>query len=173
MTDEQTQTQQPVEEKNHLFAVRTTVGKENTVMDFIINRIKREKLKVSSVTIASNLKGYLVIETATTDEVQKAITGLAYVTGILEGEMKIEEIAPYLESKTTKEIPERALVEITNGPFKGEKAKVTRVNKTKEEVIVELIEATVSIPITLKWDSIRVLEKDVSVLNDKEREGSK
>lgn len=161
------------EEKSHLFAVRTTVGKENTVLDFVINRIKKEKIGIRSVVIAPGLKGYLIIETNSLEEAQRAITGLTYVTGMLNGEMTLEEIAPYLESKTTKEIPERALVEITNGPFKGEKAKVTRVNKTKEEVIVELIEATVSIPITLKWDAIRVLEKDVSVLNEKDIEGSR
>ncbi len=161
------------EEKNHLFAIRTTVGKENTVLDFIVNRIKKEKIGISSITIAPNLKGYLIIETTSKEEIQKAITGLTYITGMLDGEMTMDEIIPYLEQKTTKEIPERALVEITNGPFKGEKAKVTRVNKTKEEVIVELIEATVSIPITLKWDAIRVLEKDVSVLNERDIEGSK
>ena len=41
---------------------------------------------------------------------------------------------------------------VIGSTFKGEKAKVLRVDKQKEEVIVELLEAAVPIPITLKMD---------------------
>ena len=50
-------------------------------------------------------------------------------------------------------------VEIVSGPFKGERAKVQRITKAKEEVIVELIEAAVPIPITVKLDSVRVVKE--------------
>ena len=51
------------------------------------------------------------------------------------------------------------IVELISGPFKGEKAKVIRVDKGKEEVTIELIEATVPIPVTVKADYVRILEK--------------
>ena len=151
----------------HLYAIRTTVGKENTVLEFILSRIKKGNIGIASILIPSGLKGYLIMESQTRDDVLKAIQGITHIGGVLKGEMTLEEVAPYLEAKQVREIPERALVEITNGPFKGEKAKVTRVNKVKEEVTVELIEATVSIPVTVKLDAVRVLEKEASILEEK------
>ena len=50
--------------------------------------------------------------------------------------------------------------EIISGPFKGEKARVRRIDESKEEVTVELIEAMIPIPITVRGDHVRVLEKD-------------
>ena len=50
------------------------------------------------------------------------------------------------------------IVEITGGPFKNEKGKITRVDEAKEEVTLELLEAAIPIPITVSIDSVRVLE---------------
>ncbi len=155
----------------HLFAIRTTVGKENTVAEFIANRVKKNKIHVSSVLAPVNLRGYVVLEVMDKDEALRAIHGISNVRGILKGEIPNTEIGKYLEAKSTREIPLNALVELVSGPFKGEKAKITRVDKTKEEVTLELIEATVPIPITVKWDAIRVLEGSADVLNA--REGGK
>jgi len=52
------------------------------------------------------------------------------------------------------------VVEIISGPFKREQAKVTRIDKTKEEVVVELLEAAVPIPITVKMDSVKVIRRE-------------
>ncbi|MEK6874670.1 MAG: transcription elongation factor Spt5, partial [Nanoarchaeota archaeon] len=52
------------------------------------------------------------------------------------------------------------IAEIISGPFKREKARVTRVDKVKEEVVVELLEAAVPIPLTLKMDAIKVIRRD-------------
>jgi len=49
-------------------------------------------------------------------------------------------------------------VELISGPFKGEKAVVKRVDKAHEEITMELIEAMVPIPITVKGDNVRVLD---------------
>jgi len=46
------------------------------------------------------------------------------------------------------------------GPFKREKARVSRVDKTKDEVVVELLEAAVPIPMTLKLDAVKVIRRD-------------
>ncbi len=44
--------------------------------------------------------------------------------------------------------------------FKRENAKVTRIDKSKEEVVVELLEAAVPIPITVKMDSVKVIRRE-------------
>ena len=54
------------------------------------------------------------------------------------------------------------IVEVISGPFKGEKARVQRIDQAKEEVTVELFEAMVPIPITVRGDHVRVLEKEVN-----------
>lgn len=47
------------------------------------------------------------------------------------------------------------IVEIIGGPFKGEKAKITRVDTTKDEVILELSESIRPIPIKVHADYIK------------------
>ncbi|MFB6138155.1 MAG: KOW motif-containing protein, partial [Halobacteriaceae archaeon] len=46
------------------------------------------------------------------------------------------------------------------GPFKGEKAQVQRIDEGKDQVTVELYEATVPIPVTVRGDQIRVLDSE-------------
>ena len=52
------------------------------------------------------------------------------------------------------------IVELISGPFKREQAKVIRIDKTKEEVVVELLEAAVPIPITVKLDAVKVIRRE-------------
>ncbi|MBN2142156.1 transcription elongation factor Spt5, partial [Candidatus Woesearchaeota archaeon] len=57
-------------------------------------------------------------------------------------------------------IQKNDIAEIISGPFKREKCKITRIDKTKEEVVVELLEAAVPIPLTLKMDAVKVIRRD-------------
>ncbi len=157
-----------------VYAIRTTVGKENTVAEFLANRVKLEKLDVSSVMAPAGLKGYIFIESTKRNDVLKAIHSIQHIRGLIGGEVAFTEIEHYLEAKSVKTIPEKALVELISGPFKGEKAKIVRVDQSKDSVTVELIEATVPIPITVKMDAVRVLAEDTSVLQSKEiKEGER
>ena len=52
------------------------------------------------------------------------------------------------------------IVELVAGPFKGEKARVQKIDETKEEITVELFEAMVRIPVTVRGDHVRVLQKE-------------
>ena len=54
----------------------------------------------------------------------------------------------------------RYLVEHVNGPFKGERARVQRIDQAKEEITVELVDAMVPIPVTVKGDSVKLIEKE-------------
>ena len=44
--------------------------------------------------------------------------------------------------------------------FKGEKAKVVRIDKQKGEVVVSLLGATVPIPVTVKIDNVKVIRRE-------------
>jgi transcriptional antiterminator NusG len=50
-------------------------------------------------------------------------------------------------------------VEITGGPFKGMRAKITRVNPVRKEATLELLEATFTLPITVNADYLKLVQK--------------
>lgn len=145
-----------------LFPVRTTVGQESLVVDILSKKIKADALPVYSIAVIPGLKGYILIEAQDELNVRNAIAGASHIKGqgIVKGSVDIKEIGVLLESKPLmKSIKEHDKIEIISGAFKGEKARVMRVNDAKEEVVVELLEAAVKIPVTLKAENIRVLKE--------------
>ena len=50
-------------------------------------------------------------------------------------------------------------VEIIAGPLKGMRARVTRVDKAKGEVTLELLDAAVTLPITVHASYVTIVEK--------------
>ena len=75
--------------------------------------------------------------------------------------MNFSEIDHYLAPKPlVSGIMEGDVVELVAGPFKGEKARVQKIDEAKEEITVELFEAIVPIPVTVRGDHVRVLEKE-------------
>ena len=62
--------------------------------------------------------------------------------------------------KVEMNIKKGDIVEIIVGPFKREQAKIIRMEKEKEEIVVELLEAAVPIPITIKMDAVKVIRRE-------------
>ena len=107
------------------------------------------------------MRGYIFIEAPDAIAAEQAAFGIPYAKGILPAEIQYKEIEHMLEQvKKEVNIQKNDIVEIISGPFKRENAKVNRVDKTKEEVVVELLEAAVPIPITLKLDAVKVIRRD-------------
>jgi transcriptional antiterminator NusG len=143
-----------------IFPIRTTVGQEQLVVDILSSKIAKEELNIYSIAVVPGLKGYILLEADNEVTVRRGITDTPHIkgSGIVKGAVNIEELSSLLESKPLmKSIQEGMKVEIISGPFKGEKAKVTRVNAPKEEVTVELLEAAVKIPVTIKAENIKVI----------------
>ncbi|MFH1545041.1 MAG: transcription elongation factor Spt5 [archaeon] len=145
-----------------IFTIRTTAGQESLVVDILSNKVKEEALGIYSLSVIPGLKGYVLIEADSELTVRRAITNTPHIKGkgIIGGEIKIDELSSLLEAKPLmKSIKEGMRVELITGPFKGEKARVLRVNDTKEEVTVELLEAAVKIPITIRAEHIRIIKE--------------
>jgi len=143
-----------------IFPIRTTVGQEQLVVDILSSKIAKEELNIYSIAVVPGLKGYILIESDNEITVRRGITDTPHIkgSGIVKGAVNIEELSNLLESKPLmKTLNEGMHVEIISGPFKGEKAKITRVNQAKEEVTVELLEAAVRIPVTIKAENIKVV----------------
>ena len=78
---------------------------------------------------------------------------------MVEGDIKLEEIEHYLTPKpAVTGLELGAFVELIDGPFKGEKAKIMSIDSGKEEVTVQLVESMVPIPVTVRAEAIRMLD---------------
>ena len=143
-----------------LLAYRVTAGQENIVADLLAEKIRKTKSPVNALIVSSKLKGYLIVESPDEAEAKKLITNVSHIKSVLNRPIAFEDIKDMLESKPQELILNKGdLVEITSGPFKGEKAKVVRIDKEKEDVTVELVEVAVPIPVTIKLNTIKVLAK--------------
>jgi len=144
-----------------LYTARVTTGQEKVVASMLIRKIKKQKLDVYAVAVFDDLKGYFIIEAENEAVVRKAVFGLPHVRGVLQKSIDINEIESLIEAAKPPilSINKEDMVEIISGPFKGEKAKVMRVDKNKEELTVELTEAAVPIPVTIKAGTVKVVKK--------------
>ncbi len=147
---------------SHIFALRTTANREDQVMDFVSSNAAKKGLEVYSVIRPHGMRGYIFVEAGTRQEAEQAAFRVPYARGILPNEIDFNEIEHMLEPKKVMEMDIRKndIAEIISGPFKREKAKISRIDKTKGEVVVELLEAAVPIPITLKLDAVKVIRRD-------------
>ncbi|MBN1792782.1 transcription elongation factor Spt5 [Candidatus Woesearchaeota archaeon] len=153
------QTEESTEPK--IYALRTTANREDQVMSFVGSNAARKKLKVYSVVRPHGMRGYIFIEAATRAEAEASAFGVPYARGLLPNIIQYKEIEHMLEQvKKDVNIQKNDIAEIISGPFKREKCKITRIDKTKEEVVVELLEAAVPIPLTLKMDAVKVIRRD-------------
>jgi len=146
------------------FAVKTTANQERVVANLMDMAARKHKLNVYSILAPKELKGYIIVEAETPDDLLKAIRGLPHVKGVVKGEISFSEIEHFLTpKKAAEQIREGDKVEIVSGPFKGEMAIVKRVDEAKNEITVELLEAVVPIPVTVKADHVRVIDKKEEV----------
>jgi transcription elongation factor Spt5 len=61
--------------------------------------------------------------------------------------------------KTRLKIDVDDVVEIIGGPFKGERGKIIRIDKAKDETTIELFEAAIPIPVTIATEFIKIIKK--------------
>jgi len=144
-----------------IYALRTTSNREDQVMDFLSSNINKKNLPIFSVIRPHGMRGYIFIEAPSRGEAEEAYYKVPYARGLLPQPIDYAEIEHMLEQvKVQVTIQKNDIVEIISGPFKREQAKVTRIDEAKEEVVVELLEAAVPIPITVKLDSVKTIRRD-------------
>ncbi len=143
-----------------LFTYRVTAGQESIVADLLKEKIKKTKAPISAIVASPQLSGYLIVESNNVIEARKLASDVPHVKGVLRKTMKIEDIRDLLEKKKPQiKLSKGDIVEITSGPFKGERSKIIRIDDKKEEATVELIEVAVPIPVTIKLNSVKALPK--------------
>ncbi len=153
-----------------IVAVKTTVGNEIPVSRDLAKKSEKDKEEraatysnatneILAIMAPKDVKGYIFVETMHPDRIPYLGKDVRGYKGEVKGEISIEEIEHYLEPKpAVTGLELGALVELIDGPFKGERAKIMAIDATKEEVTVQLIESLVPIPVTVNAEAIRMLD---------------
>jgi transcriptional antiterminator NusG len=143
-----------------VFAVRTTTGQEKNVAKLVSAKIKMNSIPIKAILVPETMRGYVFMEADGPHLVEEAIAGIKHVRSRVPGIISFPEIERFIIRKPViEELSESDIVEVTGGPFKGMRAKITRVDKSKEEVTLELLEATFTLPITVHSDYVRLVAK--------------
>ncbi len=155
-----------------ILGVRTAANREDQVVDYLISKMQKEtKLEVFSIIRPHGMRGYIFIEAGSKEDAETMLQGVPYARGILPHQIPYQEIEHMLEQvKVEMNIHKSDIVEIISGPFKRENAKVIRINKQKEEIVVELLQAAVPIPITVKMDAVKVIRREGEGEEDSEED---
>jgi transcriptional antiterminator NusG len=161
-----------------IYVVKVTANQERVVAEMLGREAmarRRESpdsgKEVYSVLYTTGLKGYVLVEANSPGSVEDLAMNVPKTKGILlrrkggeldsAGTIKIEELEKTLVPRPVVEsINKGDLIELIAGPFKGEKARVVRLDKVKNEITVELIEAAVPIPVSVKGEDIKILKKE-------------
>ena len=144
-----------------IFVIKVTTNKEDRALEMISDKVHIKSLNVYSLTRPHGLRGYIFLEAIDRETAEDAAFNLPYVKGIIGKTLEYDEIKNMLTPNMEEvDINKGDIVEIIGEPFKKEKAKVTRVDKQKGEVVVSLLNAVVPIPVTVKIDNVRVIRKE-------------
>lgn len=165
-----------------LYIVKSAIGSEQRLASEMHARIhgsgslRTLKDEIMSIVHPHSMRGYVFVEASAKHHVEKLIgraggrdpkarrglnlTPLKNAKSVLPGEAPLENILPYLEPKAvTSGIDVGCIVEIVTGAFKGEKARITAVADTKEEVTMELYEQVIPMTLSMRGDHVRVIER--------------
>ncbi len=144
-----------------IFIIKVTTNKEERAIDMISERAEKKNLNVYSISLPHGMRGYIFLEAEDRESAEEAVFNLPYVKGIIGKTIVYDEIKNMIEqSAATVSIKEGDIVEIISESFKREKAKVLKVDKQKEKVVVNLLGAVVPLPITLKIDNVKVIRRE-------------
>jgi len=151
----------PPQVETKIFVVKTTVNQERAVANMLEKTARRQKFDIRSILVPGELKGYVLVECPLREIIEEAIQGIHHARSLVKGDTSLDKVVHFLTPKPlVTGISAGAIVELIAGPFKGEKARVKRVDETHEEITIELFDAIVPIPVTVRGDHVRVLSKE-------------
>lgn len=140
------------------YAIRITGGQEQVVANILQNKINTKKIKILSILVLDNFKGYIIVEAPDSNVAFEALHGVRHVRGQIRGELPFKDIEGYLVKKpVVSDLTIDDTVEVIAGPFKAMKAKITRVDYEKQEATVVLLDSPYQIPVTVDANYLKKL----------------
>ncbi len=157
-----------------IYVVRATVRQEQVVARLFYREVKNmvkegAKENIYSILYSPNLKGYVLVEAESQGVVQDIAKNIPKTKGLLlkwkgdinsAGTIDVKDLENILmPTPVVEEVSKGDLVELISGPFKKEKARVAKIDRDKDEITVELIEAAVPIPVIVKGDDLKIIKR--------------
>ena len=142
------------------FIVRVTSSQERITTDILQNKVEKSNLPVYSIIIAEGMRGYLIIEAENENVARELILDEPHVKGMLleaAGRGRPQQHAGDQEGRAGhrrqrhSRVHERAL--------QGVQGEGEKVDETKEEITVELMDVAVPIPVTTKASIAKIVQK--------------
>ena len=124
-------------------------------------RIDPKKLPIVAILAPEVIKGYIFVEANGPHVVDEAIAGTRHARTRTKGVVSLPAIERFIVTKPViEELSVGNLVEVVGGPFRGLKAKITHVDKVKQEVVIELLEeGFATLPITVHADYVKLVSR--------------
>jgi transcriptional antiterminator NusG len=149
------------QQKSVIFAVRTTSGQEKTATELIASKAGMKKSPVYCLLAPEVIKGYIFIEAAGAHIVDDVISGVRHARARTKGVVSPQAMERFIITKPViEDLSVGDSVEVVGGPFRGLRAKITDVDKMKEEVTIELLEeGFATLPITVHADYVKLVSR--------------
>ena len=152
-----------------IFIIKVTTNKEEKAVEMIADRAQKKSLNTYAVLKPHGMRGYILLEAEDRESAEESVFNLPYVKGIVGKTIEYAEIKNMVEPSVENiDIKEGDIIEMIGSTLKGEKAKVLRIDKQKEEVVVSLLGSVVPLPLTIKIDNVRVIRRDEHEAEDEE-----
>ena len=146
------------------FVVKVTSGQERIAANMLQNKASKVELPIYAIMVIEGMRGYIIIEAEDESACRNFVSKVRNVRGVLPKPISPAEVEQLISKVgvSAQEIAKNDTVEFTSGPFKGYKAKVLKVDESKDEITVELIDVVVPIPVTTKMNTAKIIEKSKS-----------
>jgi len=137
------------------------MGRELDVVLIMENRvqglIKRGKnIGVEALVIPPGMRGYVFIEADNLSSIYRLMSNIKYVKTVQPMIVSSEELERLVKPKPITELVSIGdIVEIVRGPFRGMKAQVMSINKSKNTVTVSILEAAFAVPIEIPSEYVK------------------
>ncbi|MFX0149840.1 MAG: transcription elongation factor Spt5 [Candidatus Hodarchaeota archaeon] len=143
-------------EKVGIYCYKVKKGQEFNAAEVIANRADLLNFDIRTILV-TEISGYLFIEGDIID-INQAVESAHYVGKQL-GRVPISELEGHLiPTPVIEGLKKNDIVEIIDGPFKGSQAKISSIYHSREEITVDLMTSSVTIPIVLHADSVKLIQ---------------
>ena len=161
---------------SEIYAIRVVGGREFKILENLQLIGKKYPQAIKAVLWKETIKGYLFVETDDLETLKMIIKTIRDIRSLVNTpvpEKDIEKMLVYEEEE--EEILPGDIVEITAGPFKGERAKVIRVDRSGKEATVQLLSSVVPIPVDvpLRWLTVKQKAANLEQIKDEKKEEEK
>ena len=138
-----------------IYCFKVKKGQEFNAAEAVATRAEINQLDIKTVLV-TEIQGYIFIE-GDVQDITQAVDSAHYIGKQL-GRVPVSELEGHLiPTPVIEGLKPNDIVEIIDGPFKGSQAKISSIYQAREEITVDLLTSSVTIPIVLHADSVKLI----------------